>query len=826
MAGGAGIAFERLSFPHGASLSDSRDVTFKNCTFSGRTDGLKADEVKNLKVIHSVFADAAVNVENGSGVFLSGNIYANDNKPAVSLDAASAIRYSDYNSYQDKAQCWKVNGAALSLARLQKKHDRYSRALSPQFAMNGGVPRLKNDNRFRSVGPNDTALGIHHEYVATATPLKMVGPFMHSVSDTTANIEWWTTKPAAFELAWGETPKLKRGRHSFRGTTRFNTYSLTGLKPGKKYYFRIFSANASRRNVSMPVLEPKNAIVSFKTARKAASPRSYYVAPDGDDANDGLSRGEAFKTVCRAAARVGPGDTVMIAAGDYNETVRIRAAGTKDRPITFRCIKGEKAVIRGENLERSFEVIAKPDNRFDGLYFRGQSFWREGFVVRQSPRVLITRCLNTMVSASQSPGMVIRNCVLRGGWNAVAMSSCDGSVVENNVCIMTILRQLNCSSRILARRNIFCECIRNKGHQTLLQLSEDVTESDNCFYVRWPEDEKLAVNNLPLPQYRARTGSNSFAANPMMPGTPGWGQGWQKSSDEDFDKFFSTNPKLILRDIGLQPEAFSDFHLTVPEWPYTRAWAKAFTEASEAASALARAGKDTAALAAYTGIVKQFPLSDRLKSDVLERASLCAERLQKYDRAMQLAKEIPVAPISMHRQMQLMLKQKQYAALLAAFNQKKLGGRSFHLSYMYPEREDVMADLYYYRSLAYVHTGDLAAAEADLRIMNDKASKLSYTSGEAIHGLAALRLGDFYRTQLKDDKRALAEYLKVCGPQSWNRYPAIPKLVLTGATDTLAKATKAACEILRKQSKLNEVEKLQSSLVKAQADAKAALRKK
>ena len=40
----------------------------------------------------------------------------------------------------------------------------------------------------------------------------------------------------------------------------------------------------------------------------------------------------------------------MIAGGDYNETVRIRAAGTKERPITFRCVKGEKAVHLGENL--------------------------------------------------------------------------------------------------------------------------------------------------------------------------------------------------------------------------------------------------------------------------------------------------------------------------------------------------------------------------------------------------------------------------------------------------------------------------------------------
>ena len=525
------------------------------------------------------------------------------------------------------------------------------------------------------------------------------------------------------------------------------------------------------------------------------------------------------------ADRVGPGDTVMIAGGDYNETVRIRAAGTKERPITFRCVKGEKAVHRGENLPRSFEVISKPDVRFDGLYFRGQSFWREGFVVRQSPRVQITRCLNTMVNASESPEILVRNCVLHGGWTSVALSRCPDSRVENNVFIMTILRQLTCDAPTIVRDNIFCECVRNKTHQTLLQLSSNVKESNNCFYLRWPEDEKLAINGRTLPEYRVRTGSDAFTANPMMPGTPGRLQGWQRSSDKDFDEFFTTNPELILRGTGLQPQAFRDFRLGVAKWVYDRAWAKEFVKAADAASALAADGKDAEALAAYTDLAKNLPMSDRLKADVLEKAFLCARRLMDYDRAMQLAKDIPVPPIAMQRQMQLMVEQEQYAELLDTFTHDSMGGRNFHLSFVYPEQEDVMADLYYYRSLAYIHTNDLAAAEADLKIMNDKRTQLSYRSGEAIHDRVWLQLGDFYRTHLKDDDRALAAYTNVCDRITWAPWGRPPKPVSTGNSETLVAATKAACEILRKQDKLDEVNKLQFNLLKAQAEASASLLK-
>ena len=824
--GGAGIAFERLNFSDGVALNNSRDMTFKNCTFFGRVAGLMVDQVADLKVVHCVFTGVPLNLTKAEPVTLSGNIYANEGAPAVQLDAAGAVRYSDYNGYRDTMECWQVNGTTWSFADLQKTHDRYSQAVTPELTAEKGVPCLTNETPFKSIGPGSTALGIYEEFDAAPKSMVLVGPFLHSSSDTTANIEWWTSQPATCSLAWGQTAKTKNSVDNFRGLGRFNTFSLTGLKPGRTYYFRIVSADVSGADAGpAAVLKPENATLTFKTAVAPTDPRVYYVAPDGNDYNGGLSRQKAFCTICRAADRVGPGDTVLIAAGNYPENVRIRAAGTPERPITFRCVIGEKANMLAGNLPRSFEVISKPDNRFDGLYFRQEEFWREGFVVRQSPRVQITRCLNAMVDADESREMLIRNCVLHGGWNSVSLNRCPDSLVENNVFIMTILRQLVCDSPAMVRRNVFCECIRNKTHQTLLELSGNVTERDNCFYLRWPEQEKLAVNNLPLPIYRAMTGSNAFAANPMMPGTPGRLQGWQQSSDEDFDKFFTTNPELVARGIGLEPEAFDDFHLGVTDWLYDRAWAEEFLAAEKAAAALAKAGKDAAALAAYTDLAKNMAMSKRVKADLLEAASLCAQRLKDYDKAMQLAKEIPVAPLSMHRQMQLMLEQERYDVLLATFTQKAMGGRSFHLSFVYPEQEDVMADLYYYRALAYIHTGNLQAAEADLRTMNDKRAQLSYRSGEAIHDQAWLRLGDFYRTYLQDDDKALEAYLNVCSQTTWAPWGTPDKPVLTGADATLAKATEAACDILRKRGKLDKVKELKSSLAKAQADATAALRK-
>jgi len=54
--------------------------------------------------------------------------------------------------------------------------------------------------------------------------------------------------------------------------------------------------------------------------------------------------------------------------------------------------------------------------------------------------------------------------------------------------------------------------------------------------------------------------------------------------------------------IGLQPDAFADFHFRLTDWPYNKAWADEVLAWQQAASALVRAGKDAEALPLYTAL--------------------------------------------------------------------------------------------------------------------------------------------------------------------------------------------------------------------------------
>jgi tetratricopeptide (TPR) repeat protein len=129
-----------------------------------------------------------------------------------------------------------------------------------------------------------------------------------------------------------------------------------------------------------------------------------------------------------------------------------------------------------------------------------------------------------------------------------------------------------------------------------------------------------------------------------------------------------------------------------------------------------------------------------------------------------------------------------------------MGGAAIHLSWLCPETERVMADALYYRAIAYAETGNLKAAEADMRTMVDKGNRLGYSPGDAVLAVAWKRLGDFYRTRLKDEARALEAYRKALESKS-----------SPGTRDVLKSAAESAAEILHKQGRSDEARKLKQA---------------
>jgi hypothetical protein len=84
----------------------------------------------------------------------------------------------------------------------------------------------------------------------------------------------------------------------------------------------------------------------------------YYIAPGGDDANDGLAANRAFATIQKALHQARPGDTIHLAPGAYEESITTEQAGQPDAPITI--IGPAAAILRGDG-EHSTAFLIKHD---------------------------------------------------------------------------------------------------------------------------------------------------------------------------------------------------------------------------------------------------------------------------------------------------------------------------------------------------------------------------------------------------------------------------------------------------------------------------------
>ena len=137
----------------------------------------------------------------------------------------------------------------------------------------------------------------------------------------------------------------------------------------------------------------------------AASPSSnvvgrvYHVSPTGDDAADG-SEAKPWRTIQKAAITVTAGDTVMIAAGVYNERVAVKNSGAPGRPISY--VGSAGAVIDGLNAAgyNLFDTNGQSYLKISGLKVQNALPEGSGISVGRSKHVRVERCHTSGTSDS------------------------------------------------------------------------------------------------------------------------------------------------------------------------------------------------------------------------------------------------------------------------------------------------------------------------------------------------------------------------------------------------------------------------------------------
>ena len=374
------VSIQRIHWTGPVRIVDSANVTLDNCVFSrGAADTargrhvVEAEGVEGLRVTHALMA-VPLQLRNCAGVDLRGNLYATP--PGVRLDRLAGIQYSGYNSYPQADAVWEVAGGRVSLDELRKsRHDVHSRIVTPRLEQANGAASLANAYDFVGRGPLGTALGPWRPWQPQS--VRLIGPFAHSTTDSTANVEWWTTQPLKTRIHWGDTPECKN--NAVIDQASFFSHSMTGLQPGKTYYVKVEplslnpSADPARRFQPLTREAPVLQINTALQLPTSPGPRTLYVSATGDDNRDGASPQTSWRTLQHAADNVRPGDRVLISSGEYPGAVYFRATGALDKPIIFRAAPGEQVKISGlkERLKVGFVLFNKSHYRFDALYFEG-----------------------------------------------------------------------------------------------------------------------------------------------------------------------------------------------------------------------------------------------------------------------------------------------------------------------------------------------------------------------------------------------------------------------------------------------------------------------
>ena len=187
------------------------------------------------------------------------------------------------------------------------------------------------------------------------------------IKDTSAVIKWEVS--GDFSIEYFTTSQIEYGLDTNYGylteeddLAYFHRHELKDLSPGTTYHFRIrakdyYGNEYISEDYTFTTLTKAEMDALVKAAREDGGlPKTYYVSPDGDDSNDGLTPETAFKTISKGLSVLDAGDTLIVKAGTYHETAQgLQHSGIPTHPIKI--VADGEVILDGQNtLENGFWI--------------------------------------------------------------------------------------------------------------------------------------------------------------------------------------------------------------------------------------------------------------------------------------------------------------------------------------------------------------------------------------------------------------------------------------------------------------------------------------
>ncbi|MFA7231247.1 MAG: right-handed parallel beta-helix repeat-containing protein [Victivallaceae bacterium] len=495
------ISLERISLVNrtaALNISNSSNINLNNLGVNGPVN---IKDVKAANIKNNAFYNSKISSDNSDVIFY-GNIMSGTSE----LLAEKKDILADFNSYSGTVPDNEHNSI--------KANAQFTDPANGKFT-------LKNSSKFNGRDQNSMPIG-PYRMQPYSKPLEIVGPKLESFSTTTGNIEIWSNLPVSGALYYGQDKKCAN-KINFPVESIFHTISLTGLQPGRTYYYKIKVNAKVAEQFSNQELSPdsnkylrqiNSETSSFHTSAKEAPAQTYHVSTQGNNANSGLSLAAAWKTISHAAIQAVAGDTVIIHQGKYYETVRVRATGDVNRTLTFQSAPGEKVWIDGNNLQLDcgFLIENKDYIKIDGIYLKEfrcpLNVARAAIIMNNANNINLTRCFYDGRSDGYTPGFIwadncrdinIDNCFMTRGFSGMTFNNCPNLVIRNSVIYINQVTSCKiynkANEKVTIANNIWVDNTLQKTGNALIQLHDGASliERNNCYLTRVDKDLKTIL---------------------------------------------------------------------------------------------------------------------------------------------------------------------------------------------------------------------------------------------------------------------------------------------------------------------------------------------